>query len=101
MFTPGIRQISESLNTSEEAVIACQTGYVVMLGIGPLVLAPLSETFGRKHLYHVCFTFFTLLQVPAALSLNVAMLITVRTVTGFFGSMWYTQNLLVNYTKKQ
>jgi MFS family permease len=86
MFTPGIQQIAESLNSSEETVIACQIGYVVMLGIGPLILAPLSETFGRKHLYHVCFTFFTLLQIPAALSPNVATLITVRTVTGFFGS---------------
>jgi predicted MFS family arabinose efflux permease len=87
MFTPGIEQISKSLDTSMEAVIACQTGYVVMLGVGPLILAPLSETFGRRHLYHVCFGIFTLLQIPAALSPNVETLIFVRTVTGFFGSM--------------
>ena len=87
MFAPGIQQIAESLETSEEAVIACQTGYVVMLGVGPLILAPLSETFGRKVLYLVCFGVFALLQIPAALSPNVATLITVRTITGFFGSM--------------
>jgi MFS family permease len=86
MFAPGIQRIADSLNTTESAVIACQTGYVIMLGVGPLILAPLSETFGRKMLYLVCFSVFTLLQIPAALSPNVATLITVRTITGFFGS---------------
>ncbi|EDN96374.1 hypothetical protein SS1G_01300 [Sclerotinia sclerotiorum 1980 UF-70] len=55
MFAPGINQIAEALDTTAEAVIACQAGFVIMLGIGPLLLAPLSETFGRKPLYLVCF----------------------------------------------
>jgi predicted MFS family arabinose efflux permease len=101
MFTPGIQQVAQSFKTSEEAVIACQTGYVVMLGIGPLILAPLSETFGREQLYHVCFTLFTILQAPAALSPNVATLITVRAITGFFGSMLYPQNQPLNFTDKK
>lgn len=37
MFAPGIKQIAEALNTTSQAVIACQTGFVIMLGIGPLV----------------------------------------------------------------
>ena len=86
MFAPGIDQIAESLKTSRNAVIGCQTGFVVMLGIGPLILAPLSETFGRKPLYLICFTVFTLLQIPTALSPNLPCLITMRTLAGFFGS---------------
>jgi MFS family permease len=86
MFAPGIDQIAESLKTSRNAVIGCQTGFVVMLGIGPLILAPLSETFGRKPLYLICFTIFTLLQIPTALSPNLPCLITMRTLAGFFGS---------------
>lgn len=35
MFAPGINQIAESLDTTSQAVIACQTGFVIMLGIGP------------------------------------------------------------------
>lgn len=35
MFAPGIDQIAESLDTTAQAVIACQTGFVIMLGIGP------------------------------------------------------------------
>ena len=86
MFTPGIDQIAEDLKTTENVVIGATTGFVVMLGVGPLVLAPLSETFGRRKLYMVCFTIFTLLQVPTALSPNVETLIAVRTISGFFGS---------------
>lgn len=38
MFSPGIDQIAEGLNTTTSQVIACTTGFVVMLGIGPLIL---------------------------------------------------------------
>ncbi|RAL60369.1 hypothetical protein DID88_000145 [Monilinia fructigena] len=87
MFAPGIEQIAEALNTTSQAVIACQAGFVIMLGIGPLLLAPLSETFGRKPVYFICFGIFTLLQIPTALSPNIAVLITFRSIAGLFGSV--------------
>lgn len=87
MFTPGIDQIAEGLNTDPETVIGCTTGFVIMLGIGPLIHAPLSETFGRRALYLVCFTAFSLLQIPSALAPNIETLIAVRTLSGFFGSV--------------
>jgi predicted MFS family arabinose efflux permease len=88
MFAPGIRQIAKSFDASGNEVIACQTGFVVMLGIGPLILAPLSETFGRKPLYLICFTAFTLLQIPTALAKTLPVLIALRTFAGFFGSTY-------------
>jgi multidrug resistance protein len=87
MFTPGIAEIAEDLNTSPIAVTATTTGFVIMLGIGPLIFAPLSETFGRRNLYLVCFAVFALLQIPTALAPNIAFLIVVRSVSGFFGSV--------------
>ena len=108
MFTPGIDQIAEGLDTTKETVIGCKfafattraaihctyvhatlgtTGFVIMLGIGPLILAPLSETFGRRALYLICFTAFTLLQIPSALTPNIETLIFVRTLSGFFSSV--------------
>ncbi|KAH9221653.1 major facilitator superfamily domain-containing protein [Leptodontidium sp. 2 PMI_412] len=68
MFAPGIEQIAESLHTTTDGVIGYQTGFVVMLGVGPLIPVPLSETFGRKPLYLVCFSIFTLLQIPTVLA---------------------------------
>jgi multidrug resistance protein len=58
-----------------------------MLGLGPLILAPLSETFGRRKLYLICFACFTLLQIPTALAPNIAFLIAVRSISGLFGSI--------------
>ena len=86
LLQPGISQIAEDLQCDKTQVVGATTGFVVMLGVGPLILAPLSETFGRRKLYLICFTIFTLLQIPTALSPNVATLVAVRTLSGFFGS---------------
>ena len=86
MFTPGIAQIAQDLNSSPEQIVGATTGFVVFLGIGPLILAPLSETFGRRKLYLICFSIFALLQIPTALSPNIGTLIGLRSVSGFFGS---------------
>jgi multidrug resistance protein len=87
MFAPGINEIAEGLHTSVESVIACTTAHVVCQGIGPLILAPLCETFGRRKLYLVCFGVFALLQIPSALAPNIGTLIAMRTLSGFFGSV--------------
>lgn len=87
MYSPGIAQIAEEFDVSMDAVIATTTGYVIFMGIGPLILAPLSETFGRRKIYISCFAVFTLLQIPTALAPNIATLIALRTVAGFFGAV--------------
>ena len=87
MFNPGIPIIAKDLNTSESAVMGSTTGFLVFLGIGPLILAPLSETFGRRKLYLVCFSVFTVLQIPTAFCPNVESLIAFRSLAGFFGSI--------------
>lgn len=87
MFTPGIAQIAEDLNTTTTMVVGTTTAYVVMLGIGPLLLAPLSETFGRRNIYLTCFSVFALLQIPTGFAPNIGFLIAVRGVAGFFGSV--------------
>ena len=58
MFTPGIGEIAADLGTTGDVVVGATTGFVVFLGIGPLILAPLSETFGRRKLYLSCFSIF-------------------------------------------
>lgn len=87
IYTPGIDRIAQDLNTDRQKVIATTSGFVLMLGVGPLLLAPMSETFGRRVVYIVCFSIFTLLQVPSALAPNIELLVVVRTISGFFGSV--------------
>jgi multidrug resistance protein len=87
IFSPGIHQIADDLHTFKEQVIATTTSFVLMLGLGSLLIAPLSETFGRRIVYIFCFSAFTLLQIPTALAPNIGFLIIVRTLSGFFGSV--------------
>ncbi|KAK5106516.1 hypothetical protein LTS08_000635 [Lithohypha guttulata] len=87
MFTPGITQIADDLKAPETSIIATTTGFVILMGIGPLILAPLSETFGRRLVYIVSFSIFSVLQIPSALAPNAATLVAVRTISGFFGSV--------------
>lgn len=86
-FTPAMKSIQKDLDADEAAIIGATTGFVIMLGIGPLVLAPLSETFGRRPLYLVCFSAFALLQIPTALAPNVGTFLAMRALAGFFGSV--------------
>lgn len=45
--------------------------YVEGLGIGPLLLGPLSEFFGRRHIYWISFVFFVLFNFPVAFAPNI------------------------------
>lgn len=87
MFSPGIEQIANDLNTNANSVVGATTGFIITIGFGALILAPLSETFGRKKIYLICFSLFALIQIPTALSPNIATLIFLRTISGFIGSM--------------
>ena len=87
IFAPGIAEIASDYNTSKQLVIAAQTGFVCMLGIGPLFFAPMSETFGRRLIFLTNLGLFTLMQIPSALAPNVESFIVARTLAGLFGSV--------------
>lgn len=59
------------------------TTYLLGLAIGSLVLAPISETFGRKPVYVIALFFFFILVIPCALAKNMETIIIVR----FFGAI--------------
>lgn len=60
--------------------------YVLGLGIGPLVLAPCSELYGRRIVYILTFLVFTVMTVGSALSPNIATLCVLRLLSGMAGS---------------
>lgn len=62
------------------------TTYVLGFAFGPLVWAPLSEARGRRPVYFISWTVFTIFQIPCALAHNSATLIVARLIAGTFGS---------------
>lgn len=87
MFSPGVVQVMDEFHSSStilsEIVV---TVYVLGFAIGPLLVGPLSETYGRKWVYLIsCFVFFAF-TIACAVSTNLNMLIAFRFLAGCAGS---------------
>lgn len=57
---------------------------------GPLLLSPLSETYGRRIVLNISTSFFVLFQIGCALAPNLPALIVFRLLTGIGGSACLT-----------
>jgi len=79
-FTP---MMSEFHIDSEPIVTLGVTTYLVGLAVGSLLLAPISETYGRKPVYMIATFLFTVLIIPCGLATSIPEIIVVR----FFGAM--------------
>lgn len=86
IYAPGLLQVEAEFETTATVASLSVSIFVIAFGIGPLVLAPLSETVGRKYIYQVCYVIFTLFQIGCALSTSIGMLIGFRLLAGLFGS---------------
>lgn len=88
IFTPGIPQMMEELNTTRVKAILPLTVFVLGYGIGPMFLSPLSEhpPIGRTYIYIITLAVFCVLQVPTALADTIEKIIGLRLVAGLFAS---------------
>lgn len=87
ILAPANSDIASEFHTSQKAVLGAQAGFVCMLGIGPLIHAPMSETFGRRIVFLTNLSIFALLQIPTALANDIVSFILLRCLGGFFGSV--------------
>jgi MFS family permease len=110
MARPGLQR---DFGVSTPVAILGISLFVVGLGVGPLLLGPLSEFFGRRHIYWISFAFFVLLNFPVAFAPNIgtyasrycqyqthvndaAVYLVFRFLTGFSGGMYvYAPSLFV------
>ncbi|KAK7698243.1 hypothetical protein SLS64_012709 [Diaporthe eres] len=63
------------------------TTYLLGLACGSLVVAPMSELFGRRPVYLVCMSVSALLVLPCALATSLAEIIVVRFFGAVFGAV--------------
>ncbi|CAG8890226.1 unnamed protein product [Penicillium nalgiovense] len=85
-FSGGMRQIMEDFGAAQEIVILGVSLFVLGFAIGPLIWAPLSEMFGRRHIFTISFMFLTVFNAGAAGAKNIETLIILRFLAGSFGS---------------
>ncbi|KAL6401665.1 fluconazole resistance transporter Flr1 [Ilyonectria robusta] len=60
--------------------------FVFGLGLGPMILAPLSEFYGRRPIYVYSFSLFVVWLLPCALAQNMSTMLVGRFFDGFAGS---------------
>lgn len=82
---PGL--MSEFGETNPTVVTLGVTTYLLGLACGSLVVAPMSELFGRRRVYLLCMTVSALLVLPCALATSLAEIIVVRFVGAVFGAV--------------
>ena len=63
-----------------------QTTYLIGVAVGSVVLAPISETYGRKWVYVICMALFVLLVLPCAKATTMSEIIIVRFFAALAGS---------------
>ncbi|KAE8234813.1 hypothetical protein CF326_g151 [Tilletia indica] len=78
--------ISQAFGVGREVAILSISLFVAGLGLGPSLLGPLSEFFGRRIVYLVSFGAFVLLGFPVAWANNIAVFLIFRFLSGFAGS---------------
>jgi multidrug resistance protein len=87
IFAPGVPELmAEFRSDSNELAAFVVSVYVLGFAFGPLLIAPMSEIYGRNVVYHVCNVGFIAFVVGCALAPSLNSLIAFRFLSGVFGS---------------
>ncbi|KAK0620067.1 major facilitator superfamily domain-containing protein [Immersiella caudata] len=86
MLAPAVQLVMKDFETSSSAFATfCISIFVLGFASGPLLLAPLSELYGRVIVYHITNVLFVCFTILCALSKNESMLLAARFLSGFAG----------------
>ena len=85
-YTAAIKDIAKEFHSSAVLVTLGLTFYLIGLALGSLVLAPLSEMYGRKPVGIVSLAFFIVLIIPCGIGNSVSELVVVRFLGALAGS---------------
>ncbi|OAL34858.1 hypothetical protein AYO20_05818 [Fonsecaea nubica] len=86
VYTPSVPEVARHFGVSTTAAIVPLTVYVIGLGFGPVLSAPLSETYGRRAVYLSFFPPSLLMSLGAGFSKSYASLVVCRLLAGLLGS---------------
>lgn len=91
IFAPGIPFVNADFNNTSQLLGSFAVSvYVLGFAVGPLILSPLSEIYGRCVILNVSNVFFCAFTLGCALAPNLGGLIAMRFLAGFGGSACLT-----------
>ncbi|KAK5995732.1 MFS-type efflux pump MFS2 [Cladobotryum mycophilum] len=82
--TPGLMK---EFGASETVTTLGVTTYLLGLAVGSLVLAPMSELYGRRPVYLVCMCIWAILIIPCGVAHSLTTIIVVRFFGALFGAV--------------
>ncbi|MCJ1403547.1 hypothetical protein MMC11_006770 [Xylographa trunciseda] len=83
MFAPGASALVAEFGITSSIVASLTVSiYILGFAVGPLVLASMSETYGRLWIYHICNAVYIAFTIGCALSTNTAMFLVFRFICG-------------------
>ncbi|PQE33478.1 hypothetical protein CJF32_00003375 [Rutstroemia sp. NJR-2017a WRK4] len=86
ILAPGVELVMKDFNTTSTTFATFVVSiFVLGFACGPLLLAPLSELYGRVIIYNVTNVLFLAFTVMCAVSENESMLLAARFLSGFAG----------------
>lgn len=87
MFAPGVSQAMDDFGSTSKPMSSFVVSvYLLGFAFGPLVVAPLSEMYGRLPIYHASNVLFALSNVACALAPSLSSLVGFRFLAGSAGS---------------
>ncbi|KAI4121791.1 MAG: hypothetical protein LQ347_006734 [Umbilicaria vellea] len=86
VYTPGYPEVARQFHVGTTAALLPLSLYVLGLAFGPILAAPISETFGRRVVYLSTLPIAALFTLGAACSQSFAALLVCRFFAGFLGS---------------
>ncbi|KAB5583630.1 polyamine transporter 3 [Coniochaeta sp. 2T2.1] len=88
MFAPGIPKIMAEFHSSDSTTATFILSiYILGFAFGPLIIAPLSEIYGRWIMYNIGNILFTVFTVGTALSNSIGMMMAFRFLMGLAGAV--------------
>jgi multidrug resistance protein len=86
-YASGIPGMMSTFHISNETVVVLGiTTYLFGMAVGSVILAPLSEMYGRRPIYICALACFTILCIPCALAPNIEAILITRFFGAFCGS---------------
>jgi multidrug resistance protein len=86
-FAPGVPQVMRAFDEKSNLMATFVVSvYLLGFAIGPLVIAPMSEMYGRMPIYNACNVLFIVFNIGCALSNSMGMLIAFRLLAGCAGA---------------
>ncbi|XP_014561661.1 hypothetical protein COCVIDRAFT_22263 [Bipolaris victoriae FI3] len=85
-FAPGVPDVMREFHSTNDLLSGFMVSvYVLGFAFGPMIIAPLSEMYGRLPLYHSCNLLFIIFTIAAAVATNMTQFIVFRFFMGCFG----------------